>query len=110
MFSRHEVKRHPETGHFHLVGQLDADGPFELASDKAALSVGAAKLARTPSGGISYEIEVIATEPKPKPEKQAPKKKAAKKPTKKHVKPYAKKKHPPEPAPDDTKAHSTTVK
>jgi hypothetical protein len=83
MMNKHEVHRHPKetkvTDHkteprranpkpenFYLVGHIEADGPFELVTDKAKLSIGDVKLERTSSGGISYDIELMATEPLPK--------------------------------------------
>jgi hypothetical protein len=47
-----------------LSSTLEADGPFQLASDKAALDAQVIALRRTESGGVFLQTAVKITEPK----------------------------------------------
>lgn len=61
-----------------LSSTLEADGPFEIASPKAALEAKVIALRRTDSGGVFLQTAVSITEPAaepvvvPEPEKPAP--------------------------------------
>jgi hypothetical protein len=61
-----------------LSSTLEADGPFEIASPKAALEAKVIALRRTASGGVFLQTAVSITEPAaepvvvPEPEKPAP--------------------------------------
>jgi len=61
-----------------LSSTVEADGPFELASDKAKLDAKVIAVRRTDSGGVFVQTALTITEPEPvvqkapEPEKPAP--------------------------------------
>jgi len=60
-------KETDKDGNHILTSQLEADGPFELASDKAELHAEVVSVERTASGGIQLVSKVSVIEPKPEP-------------------------------------------
>ena len=64
-----------------LSSTVEADGPFELASDKAKLDAKVIAIRRTDSGGVFVQTALTIDEPKPEtpkaPEPPAPVKTAA---------------------------------